>query len=86
MQKHQQEALESEETFSHHSFDLNKTSITKSLKPDWFIFLDLKPNISRINVLSFYLMCFALYLNIQFITSFIIFILKSPDYYNIGSD
>lgn len=50
------------------------------------MFLDLKPNVSKINVLSFYLMCFALYLNIQFIISFIIFILKSKEYYNVPPD
>lgn len=48
--------------------------------------LKLKPQISPFHLISYYLMTFTILLVVQFIISFLIFILKSPKYYNIPSN
>ena len=46
----------------------------------------LNPGISRANMIAFWLMTFAIWTCVNFIFSFITFILSDPDYYAVPQD
>jgi hypothetical protein len=51
-----------------------------------FLFLYMQPEITKFNIVSFYLIIFTLYLMMMFMNSFLVYILESPEYYNVPSD
>jgi hypothetical protein len=46
----------------------------------------MQPEITKLNIVSFYLIIFTLYLMMMFMNSFLVYILESPEYYNVPSD
>ncbi len=58
----------------------------KGIRPKEYLWLKLNPDITGFHIVSYLIMCFTLYLIIQFIVSFLIYILQSPDYYNVPDD
>ncbi len=48
------------------------------------MYLQLRLNITRLNIIAYFVLQFATYLLMNFMQSFLSYILKSPDYYDVS--